>query len=130
MVATAAEQPARALGQGVERGEEGLDAEHPAPSVRAEVAEEIVGDEGDDDAEHDVELEKDDEATGAVRRGDLGDEERGGDGGDTDANAAEKAREAERPEIPSQAAAKCRHERHAVLGRTEPPEDLDDLLRA
>ena len=66
-------------------------------------AEQGVGDEGDQDAEDDVELEHARQAPAMLGRRDLGDVERRGHGGDADAQAADEAGDHEGVDVRSRA---------------------------
>ena len=110
------DEPARALRQReahecVDDGRNRFDAEHPAPadSDVAEIADDVVRQIGDEDAEDDVELEKSAELAAVLRRGDLRDEERRRDRRNADADPADEARDDERTHIPGESGADRRH---------------------
>ena len=99
-VTAADKQPAGAFGHGHQQQAEGqcrdgLDAQHPLPVV-GNPHDPVIGQVGDDDAQHDVELEEGHETPAPVRRGDLGDIHRPHDRRGADGQPAQEAEEHER----------------------------------
>ncbi|MPM87559.1 hypothetical protein SDC9_134659 [bioreactor metagenome] len=98
-------QPARSLGNGEQQQDEdrrrrGHHAEHPAPSglFGDDLADDEVAQVGEQDAEHDIELDEADQAAALGRRGDLSGVDR------------------------------CTHARHADADTAEEPEEHEDVV--
>jgi len=95
-VATMRNQPARAFGQPeahdrIDQRGNRFNPEHPAPGVVAHTGQQCIGEEGDQDAEHNIKLEHARQLAAILRRGDFGDIQRRRHGRDPDAETADKA---------------------------------------
>ena len=110
-------EPAGALGRGEQEEEErrrgdDLDAQHPPPFRGPEIhaGDQVVRQERDEDAQHDVELLGRHEAAAEPRRGDLGDVQGRDHRRPADGQPAEEPEGEERVPVPRQGAAQRRHE--------------------
>jgi hypothetical protein len=83
----------------VQQGGERRDAEHPTPRVVADAGEPGVGEECDQDAEDNVELEHAGETSTLLGRRNLRDVERRNDGRDPDAEPTDESRDDERIDV-------------------------------
>ena len=100
--ASVGHQPARSLGNGEQQQDEdrrgcGHHAEHPAPSglFGDDLADDEVAQVGEQDAEHDIELDEADQAATLGRRGDLSGVDRRAHARHADADTAEEPEEHE-----------------------------------
>ena len=99
---------------------DGQDAEHPPPFRRPEVQprDQVVRQEREQDAEHDVELLDRHQTAAVLRRGDLGDVERRDDRRPADGHAAQESEGEERVPVPGQGAAQRGRRNRGPPGRS------------